>query len=515
MAVKVNAQSTSWFLCGTTNVMHIQFTTQLPDQSMIIAGLLPEVNDSSFYQYSYLVIARISATGNILWARKSTATGYAVNGMNAFNNDVFISYDVSNYDSLTTKSALMKLNLNGDVIKNITMDGASYYGQYGQNKFLMLPNNNLVFMRSVFYQMQIQCFDTDLNLVWSRDEEDSTAGKNPAMNMCLDNSGNLFICGKRENSLEILSITPAGELLFGKIYNDTTMLSYLRAYNVFPLTDGYLIQGMLGLYAGSSFMIKTNLQGDILWMKNLVDGENSTYNFCINNGAVLQNGHFIFAGSTYTGRSMMGEMDVDGTIIWSKILEGASGYYYSVVPPVSVVGDRIVTAYLKDIYPYGSGLALLSATIADFSADNVCDYVSNNIVTEEINFAYTITNVPAASLVEFPVTYALEAALFTDCTSELNIVEICSNVGVNTLASDASVSIFPVPASDVVTVHLTNFQTTESVKIYNVLGELVWNENHFTAADYMIPVSVFPSGIYSAFIQQAGELSTHKFVVQH
>lgn len=511
LSFNVNAQSTSWFLSGTNQAMNIQQTIQLADHSMIIAGNMPDPADSSFYPATYLVVARISSDGSIIWARKSIETGFSINGMSEINNQLFISYDLTNYDSLTTRSEIMKMDLSGVVIKNISMN--SDYGQYAQNKFLLMPNNNFLMLRSVFYEIEVQCFDSDLNIVWSKRVGDSSVTKNPAMNFCLSNSGDVFICGKRESSLEFITISPQGQFISGRTFDDPSMSTYLRAYNVFPVADGYIIQGMLSMISGNTFMIKANEQGDIVWMKYMQDANNIDYNFVISNGAALQNGNFVFTGFTYNGKNVIGEMNADGNIIWSKIND--ENAYYGSTSPLSVNGNTIVTAYQKNIYPYGNGLALLSASRNDFLNDQVCDFVDNSISLSELVFDYDVNNVPAGYFVDLPAAYNTENINMIDFTSGLDIMELCSNVGIHNIENQNAVSVYPVPATETVTLHLGNPSGISAIQIYDVLGQLMWSENKISKSEFNIPVTDFPAGVYSFTINQNGSLITEKFVVQH
>ncbi len=514
IALKSNAQSTSWFLsASSTAAINIQKVVLLQDNSIVLTGTTPDPNDSSFYQLSYFLVARIAEDGTVMWAKKSTEPGYTINGMNVINDEIYVSLNYMNYDSAILKSEIMKLDLFGNVSNTISIVTQAY-GQYAENKFLKLPDNNIVLLRSMFYEFEIQCFDPNLNLLWSRRVQDSTAGKNPAMNICLDNSGNLFICGKRESSLELLSMTTTGQFIFGKTFDDSTMLSYLRAYNVFPVSDGYIIQGMLGLYAGSSFVVKTNVQGDIIWMKNIEDANNSNYNFSITNGYALQNGHFIFSGNTMNGRNVIGEMDDQGNIVWSKMLEANGISYYSSAA-LSLNGNNIASTYSKNIYPYGDGTALLKTNIGFFSSADVCGFIANSVTASDLVIGFTVNNVTASHLIDFPSTYSNEIISLYDFTEGIDIMEICSNVGVINVESNHSFGIYPIPASDILKIHFDNPSMVSSLNIYDVLGKLIFSLGDVSKSELSVPVTDLASGVYSIRIESKGNSFRQKFVVQH
>ena len=136
-----------------------------------------------------MLISRIASSGTILWAKKIESDYWRILGLTEFNNQLFMSY--SNTD-IIPKSYLMKMDLDGNFIKNISIDNDQQL--YTQNKFLKMSNNTFVFLRSLYSQFQVQCFDADLNLLWCKVSiaPDLDSDKNPATNVCLDNSGNIF-----------------------------------------------------------------------------------------------------------------------------------------------------------------------------------------------------------------------------------------------------------------------------------------------------------------------------------
>jgi hypothetical protein len=79
---------------------------------------------------------------------------------------------------------------------------------------------------------------------------------------------------------------------------------------------------------------------------------------------------------------------------------------------------------------------------------------------------------------------------------------------------DDSLSIYPNPASEVVTI-ISGGTSIQGVSVLNVLGENVLNMPNLRESDITLDVSELPSGTYFVHIETANGSVLRKVVIQH
>lgn len=167
-------------------------------------------------------------------------------------------------------------------------------------------------------------------------------------------------------------------------------------------------------------------------------------------------------------------------------------------------------------------------TVRDYRHMNAChgSILGDNWGTEisvaesgafEYNFTYTLPTSYKAwrcRLVAFVYNY--NSADANDCnvyqsaqTPNFN----ASWVGIDEVASDVALTIYPNPATDVVTLSATD--NMESVTVMNTVGQVVYNDNAIEGNSVKFNTAHFAPGMYVVTVKTANGISTKRFVVAH
>lgn len=180
----------------------------------------------------------------------------------------------------------------------------------------------------------------------------------------------------------------------------------------------------------------------------------------------------------------------------------------------AVNGDTAFLAMNNGIGAYNlNNLALLDSQIVNFSL-NAFDYdtANNSFYVSQIDFANQSNNVGAIfsrngqSTGNFPVGFSPEAlGLFYDQTTGINDVELASN--------STSLSVYPNPAVNQVTVRFDDNRLVETVSIFDMNGRLVSMNNLFNG-QATIDMENLESGIYIVSVLSGNTIHTQKLIKQ-
>ncbi len=88
-----------------------------------------------------------------------------------------------------------------------------------------------------------------------------------------------------------------------------------------------------------------------------------------------------------------------------------------------------------------------------------------------------------------------------------------TNVGINDINYEDEFSVYPNPANDFLTIRFSySLFSVCDIKVYNMLGEEVYNSRTFIQKQTAIPVSHLTPGIYFLSLRYEGQMVTRKFV---
>lgn len=91
--------------------------------------------------------------------------------------------------------------------------------------------------------------------------------------------------------------------------------------------------------------------------------------------------------------------------------------------------------------------------------------------------------------------------------------EDCENLGIETLTKNASVQVFPNPATDIVTISNLPKYGTKNIHIYNIEGKVI--HTYFTESESLsIRTSTFKSGVYFIRVMKNNGSETIKLIIE-
>ncbi|PVW14127.1 choice-of-anchor B family protein [Marixanthomonas spongiae] len=131
-------------------------------------------------------------------------------------------------------------------------------------------------------------------------------------------------------------------------------------------------------------------------------------------------------------------------------------------------------------------------TLPDYEAEGLVLTIDNCTQTPTV----TQTPAPGTQLTEGTYTISFEAEDASgntgNCSFQLTVME---ELAINDISFENSIKIFPVPASDKVTVTSEN-TTIELIEVYDILGKKVYTEKNINAMAKSINISSFSKGMY-------------------
>jgi len=102
------------------------------------------------------------------------------------------------------------------------------------------------------------------------------------------------------------------------------------------------------------------------------------------------------------------------------------------------------------------------------------------------------------------------AMSLTDFRHEiLNCIDF--NVSINDINDFSAIDVFPIPTHDVITIDSSK-DIIEDIKVFNLSGLLLYQENDIRTSHFEIKTSHLKSGIYVLKIKTSQSMSTHKIV---
>jgi hypothetical protein len=106
----------------------------------------------------------------------------------------------------------------------------------------------------------------------------------------------------------------------------------------------------------------------------------------------------------------------------------------------------------------------------------------------------------------------------TQSDGDLSIYKtsLSDNVGIEdgNLLSDAQLSLWPNPASDVLNIELCNNNTINCITVYNASGKVVYAASNINSTQFSVSTAAFDSGVYFIQVQTPHGMVNAKFVVR-
>lgn len=441
---------------------NIYLTGTYTGSTVVFGSYTLTATGAAYYDHVFLV--KYDASGNVMWAKSSDGTDGAGTSVciDANGNAYVTGY------------------FNG-------LNGPISFDSYTFN----IPGNHL----NIF----LVKYDPNGNVVWAKSSDG--AGYNTPGSLSLDVSGNIFITG---------SFKP------------------IVAFGSYTLNS-----------AGDSdgFIAKYDPNGNVLWVKSnggvgydQVSGVSTDLNGnayitgSVNSSTITFGSITLTNTSTFSGNIFLAKYDAGGNAVWAKILTNSlssmgrsvfinantiyvTGYFYqqvalgsqTLVAPANATDPVFIARYnLNGTLINSLAISSGGSDQSDMCADQLCNlYIAGTFQPDSFIVG---TNTLIGSGHRNPFAAKLS---FT-----------CLTEGITRLSNeDKDISISPNPAFGRFTVNLKLALNSESVEIYNSLGQMI-NNSYLLSDKNEIDISDQANGIYFINVYREGRLVTQKKIIK-
>ena len=93
-----------------------------------------------------------------------------------------------------------------------------------------------------------------------------------------------------------------------------------------------------------------------------------------------------------------------------------------------------------------------------------------------------------------------------------NVTEFQSEPEIDTNPNYSPITIYPNPSKGIYTINLTQVKELATISIYNVLGELVYNELLIPGTENTVDITYLANGCYIARISSESRNTQHKLI---
>lgn len=427
-----------------------------PDSGFVFNG---SMYDDTLYNWHGFLI-RVNAAGDTLWT-KTLTDNYAITGP-IITKDGGIALE----GYLVNEAFLFKLDSGGNmlwqkyigdstkILSSIIQAADGGYAIAGHIYKTMLPDSTKGYMIKT---------DSLGNFEWDFTSNEKMSFRD----IIQDIDGNFIIAGSiyLNDSIYLAKISKAGSLIWQKSLKGDFDLNYFPT-DIIQTGTGYVLTGGSEINSNhrSLFIIQTDFSGNILWKKEI-------YGFTINDE--------IYSGSIQKTK--------DNTFILGGTLLCANEPDKVLLLKTDTLGDIPAKPIVKIIQD-----SLYITTPADYYQWNF----NGSPITNATNPYFIATNTGWYS-VTLTDTFSCIAYEATTVTSDSVYFSI---TGIQDKMNNRSFFVYPNPANDKVHIGFNSVNTRiNEVKIFNTLGEIIFNSNGSSSSEFEIDLLAQPTGIY--FIQ--------------
>lgn len=288
--------------------------------------------------------------------------------------------------------------------------------------------------------------------------------------------------GATNNNVYLLKTDSLGNPVWSKTYDAGNAEGGLFVQQTSD--KGYIVKGYSNIFTFNNYLIKTDSSGNLVWSK-VFDGGSPQIGWSVKQ--TLDGGYILSGGSSNygSGNGDAGLIKTDsiGNIIWSKVLD----VFY---------GDAIIFAeqsndggYIAVGYNYDSTQSYIYLIKTDSLGFAGCN---------EINAPTNVTS--PATVVNTVTSFVNNVIFMVDnrgfvVKSGGVITDLCS-LTINESLEKNSISIFPNPATDVLSISFSGESLNYQLEISNIFGEIVVNNIIYSGITNKINLSAVYSGIY-------------------
>ncbi|MES2285345.1 MAG: T9SS type A sorting domain-containing protein [Bacteroidota bacterium] len=343
-----------------------------------------------------------------------------------------------------------------------------------------------------------------------------TWGNDQGQEIIPTSDGNYVITGGSNsppnNSYQayLIKIDPDGDIIWNKYYGGP---NYEIGNSVKQTPDGgYIMLGITYSYGvnGDAFLVKTNSTGDTLWTKKyggnyldegifIVVNSDSSYTFCVRDSST--------AGKNIDVRII--KTDINGTIIWDKHYGGTEKDTDKMIQKTSD-GGYIVSAITRSF-----GLSLPDMWILKLDSEGDTLW-TRRFGGNDNEHCYSTRQTSDGGYIAVGKCESFsqeDGIMFLKLNS---FGRLGTEVGINEIYSDNTLSIYPNPASRIFNIDFKEGSPPSTLNICNAKGQVIFSQALDASnpdKNKIIDLKDSAPGIYILTIKSAEKTITKKIIL--
>lgn len=488
---------------------------QRPDSGFALAGYSSGFTNG--LRDAYLL--RTDKKGGLLWSKLySGPFANWLTGIIATDDGGYLLSGNYNKSNLDRDMCLIKTDMNGDTLWTRAYGGnnrdeCNYALQTSDGGFLLAGFT----LSYVFNDQDIYLVKTDsLGMVeWTSTIGDS--GKQDVFHVIeLDEgylmAGYAYGIGAGESDMYLARLTGSGDTLWTRTYG--TANGDWSAEYILPVAGGYAIVGWAGEHSVNDVdmaLLRTDTSGNMLWMKGYGGSDDDRgYNiFQMDDRGYLLSGRTASFGAgnydVYLVRT-----DASGDTLWTSTLGGPQFDHafdaiatvdsgYALAYRTSSYGFGQYSGYMMKILPNGFSGCPIQAAGAEVKT-LIPVVGSGGILGSGVSISQPILEVISPNTIVTAICDSLVTKEGIDTTDHI------------TTLSNISISLYPNPTSDKLTIELDQFLSTYSLFLMDLTGKTVL-QTHITQNKTTISTTSLSPGMYFYELRdEKGRIATGKVV---
>ncbi len=407
----------------------------------------------------YGCLLKLDNNGNSVWSKKYAANSFYVSGEyseQTADGGYILAAELRD-TSFVKRSSIIKTDPAGNLTWSVAV------GNYINNVRQTADGGYIAFSDPLFYDSTnaIVKINNSGIISWAKSIRIYTFTNISSLQQTPD--GGFIIAGATQDSLSSASqlylckMDGLGNSQWTKTYsgNNLTVSSISITSG-----SGYLLSGQTG---NSSLLIKTNSSGTIAWSK--------TYGntlFAMHGIQTNDNG-YIFTGAFYNIFCFLAKTDSSGNQQWCKIYgdtllgPNTQGCFVNQTTDNGYIVSGLIATNFNMLV--NEPLYLVKT---DINGNSGCNEHSRAITDS----AVVITAAPHAVVVSSGITvYNIP---ITASNHTPRIINLCNSTGVEENLFNEQLTLYPNPATSQLTIAFSEEQKNTSIKIINILGEIVF-----------------------------------------
>lgn len=445
-------------------------------------------------------IHKLDPVGNLIWAKSYDFQLEDVlelaDGRIAFNGNKVDAMTMNNTNYYGV------LNANGDFEWKREFSSPSIFSNYDLGSITKLTGNKLLFSYSKYNKTVFaKCGEYGEEEECGEEEDTTTYGKNPEFDSEGYEYGGYVSACKAESRMALVRHDVNGDVVWAKTFGDD-FSNYTHLKELVALPNGeFLGLGMTTMSDGynDGLVIKFDINGNILFANTYDFGYVGSYFSSTFRNAIVKNGFIYASGMIYeynettliwSTNNILVKMDMEGNVVSGYKMIGNNNLMANI--SFSIFDQNLTNEYY--IYNTYDAAGQVIINKVKYEETMGCNVVPFNIVATEFGaFASVSGNV---SGIRFNALTPSSATLTSTVVNPV-VTEACASIASIEDELNLSLTTFPNPTTDLVTINGLNIESTYSIQLIDVNGKVVLAQNGIEGVNMTtINVASLASGSY-------------------